>query len=264
MTAVLAMTRIAHLVTTLAVIAVPAAGWFTQDWSGGTTLAVYWFETLAMCLFIMARVALHQRWSPRRGHFSYTASSTNRRSSQTSSFLAGFAMSSLAFCAAHGVFLAAVLFLLDKEGDSALAGVDWRSIGLGCSTVLAFLAVDFAVDLFSLRTWSFWQLERTAVGGLGRIVVVHLTLVFGLIAVGVTGAPEALFGIFVVLKSLFAVSTALPQWEPAVAPKWLGRVMNRVPTGQRGRRFEDSWAEDHADEVERRAENERPWTATRR
>jgi hypothetical protein len=263
-TAVLATTRIAHLVTTLALIAVPAAGWFTQDWSGGTTLAVYWFETLAMCLFIMARMALHQRWSPRRGHFSYTAASTTRLSSQTPSFLAGFAVSSLAFCAAHGVFLGGVLFLLDKKGDGALAGVDWRSVGLGCSTVLAFLAVDFVVDLLSLRRWSFWQLERTAVGGLGRIVVVHLTLVFGLIAVGVTGAPDALFGIFVALKSLFALSAALPQWEPAVAPKWLSHAMNRVPTAQRGRRFEESWAEDHADEVERRAENERPWTVTRR
>jgi Family of unknown function (DUF6498) len=212
----------------------------------------------------MARIALHQRWTPRRGHFRYSAPSTSRRSPQTSSFLAGFAVPSLAFCAAHGIFLGGILVLLDQQGETSVAGVDWRSAGLGCLTVLAFLAVDFVVDLLSLRGWSFWQVERTAVGGLGRIVVVHLTLVFGLIAVGVTGAPDALFGTFVVLKSLFAVSAALPQWEPAVAPSWLSRVMNRVPNVHRGRRFEDVWAVDCADEAERRAGNERPWTVTRR
>jgi cytochrome b561 len=41
------VTRIVHLLTLVAVNAVPAAGWFIEDWSARTTLLVYWFENVA-------------------------------------------------------------------------------------------------------------------------------------------------------------------------------------------------------------------------
>ena len=53
--------------------------------------------------------------------------------------------------------------------------------GLGCVIVLAFLIIDFVVDLRGLRNWSFLQIEQIAYRGLGRVVVVHLTLIFGLL-----------------------------------------------------------------------------------
>lgn len=258
------MIRGVQLLSLLAVIAVPAAGWFVDDWSGGTTLAVYWFETVAACLFIAARIALHQRWAPRRGHYKYQAPSSSRRGSQSSSFVTGFVVTSLAFSAAHGVFLGVILVLINHNGDGNLADIDWRSVGFGCVSVFLFLALDFAMDLLRLREWSFWQIEQTATRGLSRVVVVHLTVIGGLLAVAVTGAPSALFGVFVVLKTLAALSAALPQWEPATAPGWLSRVANRLPNVHPGRRFEDVWAEDRANEANRRESNEQPWAGARR
>jgi hypothetical protein len=259
------MRRTLQLLSLLAVIAVPAAGWFVADWSGGTTLAVYWFENVTVCLFIAARMVVHRRWTPRRGHFAYAAPSAARRSSQSTSFLTGFVTTTGAFCAAHAVFLAVILLILDHNGQRNLAEIDWHSVAFGCLSVALFLALDFVMDLRSLRQWSFWQLEQTAQRGLSRVVVVHLTLILGLIGIAVTGAPGALFGIFVVLKTLAALSAALPQWEPASAPTWLSRVMNRVPHARhQERRFEDAWAEDRADEIERRNRNEQLWTGARR
>jgi ABC-type multidrug transport system fused ATPase/permease subunit len=259
------VTRFVHPLSLLAVIAVPIVGWFFEDWSGPTTLAVYWFENVAVCVFIVARILLHQRWSPRSGHFRYTAPSADRRSSgNSSSFVTGFAVTSFAFCAAHAVFLAAIVFLLNRNGEGRLADVDWRSVGFGCLSVLAFLALDFFADLFSLRRWSFWQLEQTAQRGLSRVVVVHLTLIFGFIGIALTDSPSAFFGVFVVLKTLASLSAVLPQWEPKTPPKWFSNIMNRVPNVRPGERFEDFWAEDRADEAERRERNERPWTARRR
>ena len=256
------VTRIVHLLTLLAVNAVPAAGWFIEDWSAGTTLVVYWFETVAACLFVATRIVVHRRLSPRRGHFRYQAPSSNRLGSQ-SSFVKGFLVTSLVFSAAHGLFLGAILFVLDHSGQGDLAGVDWRSVKLGSLYVLIALAIDFVVDLPGLRQWSFWQIEGTANRSLGRVVVVHLTLVFGMLGAAMTDA-SALFGVFVVLKTLYALSTALPQWEPATAPNWLSRVMNRLPNVHPGERFEDTWAKDRADEGERRERNEQPWTGARR
>lgn len=256
------MTRAIHLLTLLAVNAVPAAGWFGGGWSAGTTLAVYWFENVAACLFVSARIVAHQRWSPRCGHFRYQAPNSDGRGSQTS-FVKGFLVTSLVFSAAHGLFLGVILFMLGHNGQSDLADVDWRSVELGCVGVLIILAIDFFVDLASLRQWSFWQIEQTANQSLGRVIVVHLTLVLGMFGAVMTDA-SALFGVFVVLKTLYALSMALPQWEPTTAPNWLSRVLNRLPNAHQGEGFEDLWAKARADEVERRSRNERPWTGARR
>jgi hypothetical protein len=250
--------RIAHLLFALAVIAVPAVGWFAADWSGATTLAVYWFETLAGCLFIAARVLVHRRWVPCRGHFSYAAPAAERRTSRRQSFLMGFATTSLAFCTVHAVFLVVIFSVLRRTGSAAMTQIDWHSVAFGCLSVSLFLALEFALDLLTLRRWSFRQIEMLAQRGLSRIVVVHATLVAGFIGIALTDAPDALFGVFVVLKSLAALSAAVPQWEPATAPRALSRVMNRIPNVRHGPSFEESWARERVDESARRSENEQP------
>jgi hypothetical protein len=257
------MARLFHGFTQLAVNVVPAAGWFAENWSAGTTLAVYWFETLAGCLLIAVRIAAHRRLSPRRGHFRYSAPSETRKGVRRSSFLGGFLVASLAFGAAHGIFLAAILFLLNRNGEGALAAVDWHSVATGCAVVLVFLVVDLVADLPRLRRWSFLRIEQIAQRGMGRIVVVHLTLIFGLMAVGLTDAPSALFGVFVVLKTMYSLSLVLPQYEPATPPQWFSRLMNRVPNAHPGERFEDYWAKDRVAEADRRERNDQPWTQRR-
>jgi hypothetical protein len=253
------VTRTVHVLALLVVNAVPVAGWFVEGWSAGTTLVVYWFETVAACVFVSARIVAHRRWNPRRGHVRYQPPKSNGQRSQAS-FLQGFLVTSLVFSAAHGVFLGVILFMLDQHGQGDLAGVDWRSVKVGGLYVLIALAIDFVVDLPGLRRWSFWQIEQTANRNLGRVAVVHLTLVLGMFGAAMTDA-SALFGVFVVLKTLYALSMALPQWEPATAPSWLNRMMNRLPNVHAGQRFEDAWAQDRASEVERRERNDQPSTS---
>lgn len=247
----------------LAVNAVPVVGWFAEDWAAGTTLAVYWFENVAACLFVAARAIGHARLSPRRGHFDYQPPAGDRRSAD-SSFVKGFLVASLVFSAAHAIFLAVILLLLNHQGERGIADVDWGSVGRGCAIVLAILIIEFVVDLLSLRNWTFLQLEQTANRGLGRVAVVHLTLIFGLLAVAISGASDALFGVFVVLKTLYSLSWALPQWEPATPPRWLNRMMARLPKVRTGERFSDAWVKDRAEEADRRVRNEQPWVGRRR
>jgi len=253
--------RIIHLLALLAVNAIPAAGWFLEGWSAGTTLVVYWFENVGVCLFVAARIIANQRSSPRRGHFQYKAPKSAGRGSQTS-FLSGFLVTSLVFCAAHGAFLGFILFMLDHTGQDQLAGVVWPQVRNGCIGVLVILAIEFAIDLSGLRRWTFWQVEQIANRSLGRIAVVHLTLVLGMFGAVMTDA-SALFGVFIVLKTLNALSMALPQWEPTTAPKWLSRMLNRLPNPQGGQDFEDAWAKERADEAARRVRNEQPWARVR-
>ena len=253
-----------HGLVLLAVNAVPAAGWFLDGWSAATTLVVYWFENVAVCLCVAVRIAAHQRLSPRRGHFRYEAPTPNRKASQSSSFISGFLITSLAFCAAHGIFLGFIVFMLNRGGERHVAHVDWRSVGVGTLVMLAFLAADLVSDLTRIRGWSFLQIEQEANRSLGRVVVVHLTLIFGLFGVALTDAPSALFSVFVALKTLYSLSLLLPQWEPTTAPGWLSRVMNRLPNVRPGERFEEAWAKDRADEANRREKNDQAWADARR
>lgn len=253
------MTRLAHVATLLAVIAVPVIGWFTQNWSGATTLVVYWFETAAGCAFIAVRILLHQRWSPRRGHFRYDAPSEDRRRTTRSTFLAGFVVTSTAFTLAHGIFLAVIITLLNRNTDDTIAEINWGDVRWGALCVLAFLALDFVIDLKTLRGWPFARLEQTAQRALSRVVVVHLSLILGMAGVAVTGASSSLFSVFVVLKSMAALSVVVPQWEPTRPPARLSRVLNRIPNAHPGQRFEEFWASDRANDQMRRDRNEQPW-----
>ncbi|KXW75539.1 hypothetical protein JL15_21895 [Mycolicibacterium phlei DSM 43071] len=250
-----------HAVTLLAANLVPAAGWFVQHWSAGTTLVVYWIENVVTCLFIAVRIVAHRRMRPCRGHFRYLAPITDRKTRRATrsdgSFLRSFAVIAAVFSAGHAIFLGVILGLLNHNGD-AFARVDWRSVTVGCAWLLGFLSADLAVDLIRLRHWPFRRIELEANRGLSRLVVVHLTLIFGMFGVAVTGAPSALFGVFVVLKTLFAVGAVLPQYEPQTPPRWLSGVLNRVPSARPGETFEDYWAESNAAEEDRRRRNEEP------
>ena len=250
---------VVHIVAAAAVVAVPLLGWFTQHWSGATTLVVYWFETAAGCGFIALRILLHRWWSPRRGHFRYRPPSEGRRVHRSGTFLSGFVVTSGVFTAAHALFLAVILYMLSRDPTDRFAHLDWSAVRLGCLCVVAIMTLDFAIDLTTLRRWSFSALEQTAQRGLSRVIVVHLTLIFGMAAIALTGVSSSLFSVFIVLKSMAALSASVPQWEPARAPAWLSRFLNRVPNAHPGERFEDHWARDRDAERSRRDGNEQPY-----
>src|SRR5687767_7145540 len=105
--------KLQRVFTELGLNAIPAAGWFLGQWSPGTMLAVYWFETLAASLLVGLRVVIHRRLSPRRGHFEYTPQYRKRpKDFSTGSYLAAFLPTSIAFSVVHGVFLGLILGLI--------------------------------------------------------------------------------------------------------------------------------------------------------
>ena len=63
-----------------------------------------------------------------------------------------------------------------------------------------------------------------------------------------------------VAKTLYALGSALPMYEPATPPKWLSRAMNRIRREPEGQRFEDMWVKDQAAEARRRVRNDEVWT----
>src|SRR5437867_2247672 len=65
--------RIRSLLTAIGLNAIPAFGWFVGDWSAGTTLVLYWLETLIGTLLLAVLIIRHRRVRPSKGHWNYHA-----------------------------------------------------------------------------------------------------------------------------------------------------------------------------------------------
>ena len=249
-----------RLVQALGVNSVPVLGFVAAEWTQGTALALYWFENLLGALLVAARIALHRRWTRKRGHERPPqaladadtirrargkrppAAVSDRRPGQSQTFLQGFLTTVLAFTFGHGVFLACILFLiLPQHGER----MDPDALALGVAAVGAFLLAGFAGDVVGLRQRPFAWVRRLTERTLGRVVLLHLAIIFGLFAMAKFGAPRHLFLVFAGLKTLADVGSVLPEREvPVEPPGW-------AKAGRDGEDFATYW---RRTETEARAE----------
>jgi len=228
-------------------------------WTAGTALAIYWFENVAASLFMAAKILLHRSYVPCEGHFRYRPRTDGKRASgPTGTYLSSFLPISLIFSGAHAIFLFGLLFVLTQNGHGAELGLNFHNILQGCGLVILILLVNFLADLPGLREKPFLWIENEASGNLGRVVLVHLTIIFGMFAVAMTGATRAFFAVFAGLKILADLTGVLPHWNPTTPPPWLCRLMDRMPNAYPTMTFEQFWKKDAAEELAREAANEKP------
>ena len=254
--------RIRALLSALGLNAVPAAGWFLAEWSAGTTLVVYWIETLLGAFLVGARILLHRRVAPSKGHWDYRAPQGHApHTTRRSTYLAAFLPPVLLFTVAHGVFLGALGVMAVGKDLMPDAKVDVRSVLVGVAGILVFQGVDFLADAIWLRARSFRWIERLGQQSFGRIGVIHLTIIGGMCAVMFTGANRDFFGVFIFLKTLLNMSLVLPQYSPKTPPAWLCRLMDRIKSSKHddGTTFAQFWAKSDDEEEARVARNEKPF-----
>ena len=252
--------RLGPLLTALGLNAVPAFGWFVADWSAGTILVLYWLETLIGTLFVAARIIIHRRIRPSKGHWDYQAPQTQTpQSNSRSSYLAAFLVPALVFTVAHGIFLTALGFIAIKNNLSPEARVDGHNLLTGLIGIGMFQVADFSFDLARLRDRPFVWLERFGRQTLSRVFVVHLTIIGGMAAVMFTGANRHFFGVFIFLKTMLQCSLALPQYDPKTPPAWLSSMMDRIGSPKyKNDTFAQYWESTDDQEEARVARNEKP------
>lgn len=203
----------------------PLAGVLFFDWSVSSVIILYWFENVVLGVVNVARMIA---FSPEQtsmaavmggdGRTAVAASAAGRRLDSAAMihgvklFLIPFFMFHyFFFCAGHGVFVFSLF--PDENGwfpESNGLGM-FDSLGRAIeifSTPLAFAAVvlalshivSFFVNYIGGGEYRRLDLRRLMTMPYGRIVVLHLTIIFGGFATMLLGEPIWLLAVFVLLK----------------------------------------------------------------
>ena len=249
------MRSLPRVLQVLGINSVPVVGLFFGGWSTATALLIYWFENLFSTLLVSLRIARHRRLTGKLGHSMASVSSAQRirRSGGKggSSFLRDFLITSLVFTMAHGVFLGVIVFLMFPESYPEEGKVDPGALQQGLLVVAGLQIVGLAMDLARLRDRPFSWIKQMADRLLGRVIVVHLTIIFGMWAMAWLGGPRGLFLVFAGFKTLVDVSTlasssATPQEEP---PRWILGLIRRLGGTARAEEFESFYRQSHRQEM---------------
>jgi hypothetical protein len=251
---------LSRLVQALGINSIPIVGVFFDDWSTATTLVVYWSETLLAAVFTAARIAVHRKFTRKKGHYRDRWERSPRSEKQQApprqrfkTFLAGFLVGSLTLTAGLGLFLALLLATV-LEGT-----IDRATIESGVFWMIVAQAAGFGWDLFGIREKPFAWVRDAANDLMGRVVLVHLAMLTGMFVLSwYGGEATAFFGTFVMMKFAADVIGLVARYRtaqtaPGKTPAWMEPVFARFDPKND---YEVSWREHRARSLAREEEDE--------
>jgi hypothetical protein len=204
----------------------PLAGVLLLGWSVSSVVILYWFENVVIGVINIARMLA---FSPAVGSLPAAFGASFARTGKPAAVMEGlgsryvanglklflipfFAFHYFFFCAGHGVF---VFHLFPDEDNffGEISGVEplgalYRAVEI-FSTPLAFAAavlaashvISFLVNYLGGREYERTDLRRLMTMPYGRIVVLHLTIIFGGFATMALGGPLWVVVVLVVVKT---------------------------------------------------------------
>jgi hypothetical protein len=230
------MSRAFALLQVLALNGVPLYGVYALGWSWGTVLVLYWCETLLGTFFITLRMILHRRLTHKRGYYRPQLG-IKQNDKLFRAFLPEFVAGSLIFNLAHGLFLGVILGLMLKDRPDV--AVHLSSLRKGLAAMALIMIGSFAIDCQNLRDRPFAWIRTLAQRSMGRTIVVHLSIVFGMAALMFFDIQQAPFVVFAALKLLLELGgISEAKKTPKEAPAWAAKVGSIVPGGEEGFRKE--------------------------
>lgn len=203
-----------QVVRALGVGGVPATGFFAAGWSIGTLLVLYWLETILVTVVVSVVILGHRR-ATRSANRRHDPSRGQRSSngSHGASTLRDFLSVMVPFTAGHGVFVAAFAFLVFPQEVGPEAGVSFVALRDGLLGITIFILAGLVLDLVRIGRRPFQWVERMRYRAQGRMIVTHLTIIFGAAAMSAFDTPAAFLAVFVALKSLLDLGGMLPDRE---------------------------------------------------
>jgi len=197
----------------LLVNAVPLYGVKFLGWSATTIVVLYWFENLLTAIFTCVRIVAHRAMTRKRGHWRGGQLGSdikiNDKPFKASSLLQEYAILAFVFTLAHGVFVGGfMLIFAQNHGDEPLWQFSADQFRQGVLTIFAVMVAELIVDLTGMRSRSFAWMRAYVQQRMGRVFVMHLTLIFGMVAMAATQSPFAVLYVLIGLKTLWDLAAA--------------------------------------------------------
>ncbi|RYD14546.1 MAG: hypothetical protein EOP90_12965 [Lysobacteraceae bacterium] len=253
-----AAARVAAAIVVLLVNAVPVVGVLHYGWSVTSVLLLYWFENLLVAACTCVRIATHRRLTRKRGHWrdAQLGVSSNGKPVR-GGLLREYATGAFVFTLAHGLFVAMIVFgLASTHADDPMWAFSPSQVAWGALAIATMLAIELAFDLATIRTRSYAWLQDQVRRRMGRVVILHTVIIFGMLAIALTDSPLGALYLLVGLKTLFELGAgapgdplpAEPSADPATAepPGWLLRLADRIGRRKGGAEgFRAHWKRKH-------------------
>jgi hypothetical protein len=192
------------VVLALLINAVPLIGVLYFEWSAINVLVLYWFENLLIAAGTCIRLLLHRRWTHKRGYWRKTnrlGISVNDKPAQMG-LIGEYAIGAFGFTFAHAIFVGGIVLLVrENYPDQAMWQLSLDQVLRGALAVAAFVGVEVAVDLTRIRGASFAAMRDYAQGRMSRVIVLHLTILGGMLAMAVSHSPMGILYVLIALKT---------------------------------------------------------------
>jgi len=231
--------RLARILRALGANGVPIGGVYGAGWSVGTGLALYWIENLMLIPVLAIVILVHRHLTHKRGHWMGKVTITRgegARSTTTTrpgTLLQQYLATMIPFTLVHGVFVTMLVFVALPNLGGEAARLDWRALGQGSLGLAGVLGVGLVWDLIGISKRPFSWVESLVAHATGRMVIVHLTILFGMFALMLFHQPMGLFFVFAGLKALMDLAAIWPKSEAsAEPPAWLQKTAGKLGKGR--------------------------------
>lgn len=248
------------VIVVLVVNALPFWGLFGWNLDPAQLLVLFWVENAAATVLISLRILIHRSLTRKRGHWNVKWKSTTRsggvtrtKSGSNGSALVAFLVPCGIFTAAHGIFVFILAGMLMPEGTDV--GLFTSQVKLASQGLVVAMVLGFLSDLVGIRQKPFAWIRQISEFTLGRVVAIHLLLLFGMFAMSWYGSSKIVLGALLGLKLLTDLGGVFPQMKTEETPPRIFRFLSRFnKPGEES--FEDYWRREHRTEMSQHAKDE--------
>lgn len=226
----------------LLVNAVPLIGIRYYGWSATNVIVLYWFENLMVAITTTLRILAHRAITRKRGHWRVDTSAgvkVNDKPLKTT-LLGSYAVVAFVFTFAHGIFVFAIAYMLTQNHpDDPMWQLSWPQLGRGIAVVGAMLVIELGVDIATMRGKSFAWIKAYTERREGRVFVLHLAIIFGMLAMAMTNSPFGILYVLIGLKTLVDLGGAMsdgvaPPDPEAPPPAWALKFADKIAKDKGG------------------------------
>lgn len=214
------------VVALLVANAIPLVGALFLGWSLWTILAIYWLENGIVGLYSLAKILLAQGdVAPGLDAVARARLNAIPAVVHRALFAIFFPIHYGFFWVGHGVFVLGFLpawsSLATRGGlggpSAVAAAVDWPAAALGAATLVVSHGISFLVNFLWRGEFRSASPAALVSAPYARVIVLHLTILFGAWAVILLGTPVAALLVLVLVKTVLDLRAHLRERRSAGA-----------------------------------------------